>query len=514
MIVCLNAAYSTAAPSVRIDGGLIQGVADGNVIAYRGVPFAAPPIGPLRWKAPHPVRPWKGVLKTQEFPSQCSQVGPPLPTMPQEPTSEDCLYLNLWAAPPGPSSAKRPVMVFFYGGGFRQGSASTPLYSSAGLPKSTGVILVAVNYRVGPLGFLAHPELRAESPHHVSGNYAVLDAIAGLQWVKRNISAFGGDPQRVTIFGQSAGSQLVSLLMISPPARGLFQAAIAESNANMGPGMATLADAEKSGVAFASSLGARSIAELRGVSAEKISGSTFEVPPGSAGTNQAWPIVDGYVIPEETYTLYANGMQANVPLLLGYNENEGEFFQNPVSAAGYSAAVHQEYGAFADQMLALFPAGTDEEAVRSNSSLRAESAFGWQMWSWARINARTSRSKTYFYYFSSEYGNGHGAELPYVFQYPFGAPWSDDQREIGRKIAAYWTNFARTGNPNGDGLPEWPEFNVEINPVMYIGQEFEAGTMPDLPAHFLMDTFMNAKRAAIGKCHRSCCGHSEEAKCP
>jgi para-nitrobenzyl esterase len=489
------AGYSlAAAQTTKVDTGLVQGVIDGNVVVYKGIPFAAPPVGDLRWKAPRPEKAWKGVLNADKFPSQCSQVGPPLPTMPEEPTSEDCLYLNVWSPVGKGSNAKLPVMVFFYGGGFRQGSASAPLYSSGGLPKLTGVILVTVNYRVGPLGFLAHPELSAESPHHVSGNYALLDVIAGLRWVRRNIAAFGGDPKRVTIFGQSAGSQLVSLLMISPPTRGLFHAAIGESNANMGPGMAVLADAEKSGVAFAASLGAQSIAELRKVSADKISGSKFEVPPGARGTNQAWPIVDGFVIPDETYTLYAKGMQANVPLLLGYNEDEGQHFQTPQTVAGYDAGVVKEYGAFADQVLVRYPATNDEEASLSNSKLWAESAFGWQMWSWARVNAQTSHSKTYFYYFSSKYGNSHGAELPYVFQYPFGQPWNNDQREIGRKIAAYWTNFASTGNPNGNGLPDWPEFNTKTNSVMYIGQKFEAGTMPDIPTHFLMDTFMNSKR--------------------
>ncbi|MGC1521890.1 MAG: carboxylesterase family protein [Steroidobacteraceae bacterium] len=469
---------------VKIDRGFVRGVVDGNVVEYKGIPFAAPPVGNLRWKPPQSPNHWPGVLEATRFPSQCSQLGPPLPTMPEEPTSEDCLYLNLWT-PAKHTNAKLPVMVFFYGGGFLRGSASTPLYASGGLPKAAGVILVTVNYRVGALGFLAHPELSAESPRHVSGNYALLDAIAALKWVSRNVSAFGGDPRRVTIFGQSAGSQLISLLMISPPARGLFSAAIAESNANMGPGMPVLADAERSGVAFAESLGAQSLADLRKVPAEKITAPPFE----------AWPNIDGYVIPDETYTLYARGRQASVPLLLGYNEDEGEYFQAPTTATDYKAAVRKTYGSFADQVLDLFPGGTDGEAARSKTQLWAEAAFGWQMWSWARINSLTSKQKTFFYCFSSKYGNGHGAELPFVFQYPFGAPWNDDQRDMGRKIAAYWTNFARTGDPNGGELPTWPAFNARTNPVMYIGEKFEAGTMPQLRAHFLFDTYMNSKRS-------------------
>jgi para-nitrobenzyl esterase len=469
---------------LKIDTGFMRGVVDDNVVVYKGIPFAAPPLGNRRWREPQPPRPWKGVLQANRFPSQCSQLGPPLPTMPEEPTSEDCLYLNLWT-PAMHSKAKLPVMVFFYGGGFLRGSASTPLYASGGLPRANGIILITVNYRVGVLGFLAHPELSAESPHHVSGNYALLDAIAALKWVKRNVSAFGGDPHRVTIFGQSAGSQLVSLLMISPPARGLFSAAIAESNANMGPGMIVLGDAERGGAAFAESLGAKSLAELRKIPAEKITASPFD----------PWPNVDGYVIPGETYSLYAKGHQAPVPLLLGYNLDEGQYFQTPTTATEYKTAVSKEYGSFADQMLDLFPGGTDDEATRSKTRLWAESAFGWQMWSWARINASTSPQKTFFYCFSSKYGSGHGAELPFVFQYPFGAPWNDDQRDMGRKIAAYWTNFARTGDPNGRELPTWPEFNAKTNPVMYIGEKFEAGTMPQLRAHFLFDTYMNSKRS-------------------
>jgi para-nitrobenzyl esterase len=380
LVLALFAAAAVSAPPiVKTESGLLQGVADENVIVYKGIPFAAPPLGERRWKAPQPAAHWAGIRKADTFPPQCSQLGPPLPTMPAEPTSEDCLYLNLWA-PVKHSHAKVPVIVFFYGGGFRRGSASTPFYASGGLPKATGIILVNVNYRVGPLGFLAHPELSAESSHHVSGNYALLDAIAGLQWVKRNVSAFGGDPARVTIFGHSAGSQLVSKLMISPPARGLFHAAIADSNADMGPmhtneGMAVLSDAEKAGVAFASSLGARSLAELRKIPAETITESTFEGLPGVYGTSPSLPIVDGYVQPDDTYTLYTKGKQADVPLLLGYNEGEGEYFQAPITSSDYTAAVRKKYAAFADQILALFPAGSDEQTERNNSRLDAERSF-------------------------------------------------------------------------------------------------------------------------------------------
>jgi para-nitrobenzyl esterase len=499
LLLYSSVSLATTQSVVKIDSGLIRGAVDDMVKVYKGIPFADPPVGNLRWTAPHAPRHWKGVLEAEKFPPQCSQLGPPLPTMPEEPTSEDCLYLNVWA-PVRKEKMKRPVMVFFYGGGFRHGSASTPLYATGGLPKATGVILVTINYRIGPLGFLAHPELTSGSPHHVSGNYALLDAIAGLQWVRRNIAAFGGDPTNVTIFGQSAGSFLVNKRMISPLADGLYQRAIAESGADMGPtrtneGMGVLLDAEQGGIAFAKSLGAESIAALRKLPAERITASEFAGLPGIYGTNQASPIVDGYVIPDDSYNLYTRGRQSQVPLLLGYNEGEGETFESPTTIAEFVASVHEEYGPFAAKVLTIYPATSDETAAQSKASLHAESAFGWQMWCWARLNAQTSSKRTYFYSFSSNYGNGHGSELPFVFQYPFGEPWNNDQREIGRKIALYWTNFARTGNPNGDGLPIWPEFNAKTESVMYLGRKFVPGTMPDLPAHFLIDAFMNAKRS-------------------
>ena len=500
MLMALFALTGLAAadPVVTTDSGRIEGLIHGDIAEYRGVPFAQPPLAGLRWQAPRPVKHWPGIRKANQFPAQCSQLGPPLPTMPEEPTSEDCLYLNLWTPAIEPPQ-KLPVMVFFYGGGFVRGSASTPLYASGGLTQATGVIVVTVNYRLGALGFLAHPELSAESPHHTSGNYALLDAIAGLKWVKRNISAFGGDPDCVTIFGQSAGSYLINKLMISPPARGLFHAVIAESSADMGPtgtneGLATLADAEKAGVAFARSLGARSITELRRVSAEKITASDFAGLPGIYGSSQTLPIVDGYLIPRDTHASYLAGQQAPVPLLLGYNLDEGQYFESPTTVAEYFSKVSARYGIFAERMEAAYPAHTDEEAAHAQSQLTAEHAFGWQMWSWARANASSSHQKTYFYFFSSKYGNGHGAELPYVFQYPFDGPWNDEQRDIGRKIVAYWTQFAKTGDPNRTDLPPWPSFDIHSNATMLLGDQFESGTTPELDQHALMEEYMNSKR--------------------
>lgn len=489
-----------AEDTVRTENGLVQGTRDRDVVVYRGIPFAAPPVGDLRWRVPQPARRWDGVLKTDTYRAQCMQLGPPLPTMPVEPVSEDCLYLNLWM-PAGRVDAKRPVMVWIHGGQFRRGSPSTPLYWGDELARTKGVVVVNIAYRVGPLGFLVHPDLSDESSHHVSGNYGLLDTIAALQWVQRNVAAFGGDPNNVTLFGQSAGAWAINKLMISPLARGLFHAAIAQSGGDMGPtrtreGMAVLADATKSGIAFAGILGARSIAELRRIPAEQITATEFEGLPEIPHSNAALPIVDGYVIPDDTYKLYSAGKQADVPLLIGYNADEGAFMVRPVEPAAYVAATREQYGALADQFLTLYPAGSEAESKRSQTRLWAESAFGWQMWAWARAHAASAKSKVFFYYFSAKDRNGHGAELPYVFMYAFGGPWRSNEREMAEVISTYWTNFARTGDPNGSDLPAWPNFGPQREAVMHLGESSVAGEVPDLPMHLLMDTHMNGLRGA------------------
>lgn len=438
---------------VVIDGGPVAGALDDGVVAYKGIPFAAPPVGPLRWRPPQPVKPWKAVLAADSYKPQCMQLGPPLPTMPVEKSSEDCLYLNLWVPARAAERARgrRAVMVFLYGGGFRQGSASTPLYWGDELARHEDVIVVNLAYRVGPLGFLAHPELSTESDRHVSGNYALLDMVAGLQWVQHNIAAFGGDPSNVTVFGESAGAWAINKLMISPLARGLFQKAIGESGGDMGPtgtgeGIPVLADAEKVGVAFASSLGSHSIAELRRVSAEAITAAKFPGLPEVRHYDGNGAIVDGYVIPGDTYALYASGKQADIPLLVGYNAEEDQ------------------------------------------------KAFRWQVWAWACAHARTSHSRVYFYRFAGEHSY-HGAELPYVFMFTLRSRgWPAADRKIAETIAAYWTHFAKTGNPNSPGLPFWPPFDDQHGAAMSLGLEFAAAPLPELREHQDVDTYMNRLR--------------------
>lgn len=434
---------------VMTESGPVAGTVDGGVRVFRGIPFAAPPVGRLRWQPPEGVKSWKQVLAADAYKPQCTQPGPPLPGMPQEPNSEDCLYLNLWA-PARAAAVPRAVMVFLYGGGLRRGSASTPLYWGDELARREDIIVVNLAYRIGPLGFLAHPGLSAESARHVSGNYGLLDMVAGLSWVKRNIAAFGGDPGNVTVFGQSAGSYAINELMVSPLARGLFQKAIGESSADMGPagstdGIVRLADAERVGVAFAQSLGAGSIAELRKMPAERIQFAEFKGLPDVPHYDGARDVLDGYVIPDDIYSLYAAGKQAHIPLLLGYDADEDE------------------------------------------------RAFRWQMWSWAHLQARTSGRRVYFYRFKAQQ-SFHGAELPYVFMFPFRVGASAGERRLAQTVASYWTQFARTGDPNGGGRPTWAPLDDQHDVAMSLGTESGMRPMPDLAEHRLMDAFMNSLR--------------------
>ncbi len=494
LLVALRA--TGADESVSIDGGVVSGAVEDQVKIFKGIPFAAPPVGNLRWRAPKPVVPWKRTLAATEFKPQCMQVGPPLPTMPVEPSSEDCLYLNLWAPVQTPIDA--PVMVFLHGGGLRNGSPSTPLYWGNHLAKERGVIIVNLAYRVGVLGFLAHPELTSESPYRSSGNYGLLDMIAGLRWVQKNISQFGGDPSNVTVFGHSAGAWSINKLMISPLARGLFHKAIGQSGGDMGPagtreGIAVLADAERVGVAFGDSLRAPSIAQLRHTAATDIAASTFPGLPGVHNYDGAIAIVDGYVIPGDTYSLYASSKQSNIPLLLGYNDNEAALTLRPMEPMAFVTSVRERYGPFAEDFLEMYPGRSTADTATSQLRLESEASFGWQIWAWAVQHAKTSNEQVFFYHFSR--GRvGHGAELPYVFARPIGPTWTDVHQSIADRISSYWTNFAKTGNPNGTGLPAWPAFSEAQQTTMYLGQDFAAGEMPNLKEHLLMDAYMNSLR--------------------
>jgi len=467
-----------AAAVVKVEGGHIEGVVENGLKVYRGIPFAAPPVGDLRWRAPQPVKPWRGVRHADKFAPACMQVAGPATAV--QPPSEDCLYLNVWS-PAKSSSERLPVMLWIHGGGFRAGATSEPIYYGDQLAKK-GVVFVSITYRLGVFGFLAHPSLSAESQQHVSGNYGLLDMIAALGWVKRNIADFGGDPGRVTIFGESAGGIAVSILCASTLTKGLFQGAISESGGSFGPvhggsrgpgeNLHPLAEAEKSGTEWATKAGAATAQKLRALPAEKVLSMAAGAP--------SWPIVDGWVIPDDQYRMYKEARYNDVPILVGYNSDEGASFAPPATPDAYIEAVRKRYGLYAERLLELYPPG-DGKVAKSARDLMRDSAFGWHTWTWARLQAANGKSKVFLYYFDQHpenfaagsmtgIGAPHAAELPYAFQHlglPKMPPATSDDTAISNAMAAYWTNFAKTGDPDETGLPKWPEFREAGSQAMY-----------------------------------------------
>jgi para-nitrobenzyl esterase len=407
-------------------------------------------------------------------------------------------------------------MMWIPGGGFTQESGSIPLYWGDNLARR-GVIVVTINYRVGLLGFLAHPELTRESGHHSSGNYGLLDQIAALAWIHRNIAAFGGDPGRVTIWGQSAGSMSVSLLMASPLAHGLYHRAIGESGAYFVPPAATgsnekklfLPGAEQEGVKLASAVGAASIAELRKLPAERFL--------KDIDTGPAHPIIDGYVVPEEPFLAFAAGRQNDVPTLIGSNSDEGRpmvagvnvklaTFAGDISSAFYDSPVVRD---LAQDYLTNYPATTDAQARERRATFERDLRFGWDTWTWARMQSQTGRAKIYSYYFShvppypqghpfADWGAGHWAELPYVFEHLGQQPWawSDADRALANVMATYWTNFAKSGDPNGEGVPVWPNFTGAAERVLHIGETETTGGVPNLEELQRLDLHYRSLRSA------------------
>ena len=497
----LSAACTSLEPGqVKVTGGIIQGTVMDDMCVYKGIPFAAPPTGENRWKAPQPVQPWDGVKETVNY-------GPgPIQGSGQETEdfSEDCLYLNVWTPAKSPKD-KLPVLVWIYGGGFSMGSSA---FNDGSELARKGVVLVSMNYRVGQLGFFAHPELSAENPQGVSGNYGILDQIAALEWVQNNIAAFGGDPDKVTIFGESAGGISVSMLCASPLAKGLFRGAISQSGGSFGPvreknypgeNMKNLEMAEKEGVKFAEGLGAKSVADLRAMPA-----SALGLPFAMAGG--AWPIVDGYVIPGDQYELYEAGEFNDVDILVGYNSDEGASFSfGGNSAAAHKASVEERYGPYAEALLKAYP--VDGPVVpKTGRDLARDASFGWHTWSWARLQSEKGNSNVYLYYFdqhpdypegSPRYGSGspHGQDVDFVFK-SLKKEEADTDFELSEIMATYWTNFAKYGNPNGEGVPEWPEFTKDNHVTMVLkGDEPYPSAIPDEDCMWILNSYFEWRRS-------------------
>lgn len=506
--VLLLAAGAVQAAPVRVTGGRVGGVVQDGVVTYKAIPYAAPPVGALRWRPPAPVRPWSGVRKPAAFAAKCVQPWREVPGYPDEPKSEDCLYLNVWA--PAERQGRLPVLVYLHGGGFVNASGTAPIYWGDELAKE-GLIVVNPNFRLNVFGFLAHPELSAESANHVSGNYGLLDQIAVLRWIKANIAAFGGDPSRVTIYGQSAGAQAISLLMTSPLAQGLFAAGIGESNAQLAPtgsedGMKTLAEAEKAGLAFARKVGANSLADLRALPAETL----LQAAPGRTG---GYPNVDGWVLPEDPALAYAHGRQMKIPLILGWNAGEGYRGVTPTTPQAFDAALDKTFGPRADRARRLYPSDP-AQLEASQNALARDSYYGWGVWTWARQQVKAT-PKVFAYYFEHEapkpwatdyarmFGRAaHGFELNYVTghldQRADLVAWTPADYALQRTMMGYWANFARTGDPNGPGLPAWPRFDPKTGVVQRIGETPAPGVHPSLEALQLFDEQVAAERVRLG----------------
>lgn len=478
VLLALLLVYGVAsATSVQIESGALQGVDANGLSIYRGIPYAQPPLGDLRWREPQPVRAWKGVRKATVFAPACVQTGVSMPGEAPPAVSEDCLYLNIWA-PVTRAEKRLPVLIWIHGGGYTNGSASMPLYWGDHLAHK-GIIVVTIAYRLGPLGFLAHPDLTGESKHHSSGNYGLMDQIAALEWVRKNIAAFGGDPKRVTIAGQSSGSISVSILMASPLAKILFQLAIGESGGLFEPLQLApkylLANAEKDGEKFAASLGAASIKELRQLPAARLTSNDGGI---------THPVIEPYLLPRSPYDSFVSGGQNDVPLLLGSNAEEARAMVNVsgVTAGTFVSDIAQSFGALPPALMAAYPHATDEEARTARLDFERDLRFGWDMWAWARLQATTGHKPVYYFSFQqlppfptdsvyAGWGASHFAELWYVFDHLDQSPWrwTSADRKMAREISSYWVNFARSGDPNGIGLPPWPAFENTQSKVQYLG---------------------------------------------
>ena len=491
LLLAATALACAAIPEpIHIDTGLLTGAttASPEIRVFKGIPFAAPPVGDLRWRPPQPAAHWDGVRAADQFGPTCMQNRGPNAAGPAP--SEDCLYVNVWT---GAKSAaeKRPVIVWTYGGGFTGGSGSEPRYDGEMLARK-GVVFVTYNYRLGAFGFLAHPELTKESGHNASGNYGLMDMAAVLHWVQRNIAAFGGDPTKVTIDGESAGAMLVAAMVGSPEGKGLFKRAMAQSGAWMGIGinhMTTRAKAEEAGVKFAESLKAGSLAELRAKPAVEI----FKTRGAPAAI-----VVDGWYVPEDLSNTFAKAKENDVDILIGSNRDEGTFFARPGSTAKldvFNSAAKQRFGELAATYAKLYPATNDAEAAAAQLATTRDE-MGWHMRTWARMQENRGKDKAWLYFFTRvppapegrpSRGATHTAELAYMFNNLLpGTPWTDADRKLADTMSSYWANFAATGNPNGKGLPEWPAYSPKSEQAMVLGETVSVGTgiHPDILALF------------------------------
>ncbi len=514
--LCLIATTAFAAPKppevrpVQTANGRVLGIltADQKVIAYKGIPYAQPPIEELRWKPPMPINRWKGVLNARDFGSHCIQFGGYPDMVFHDPgPSEDCLTLNVWVPADIKLDRKSPglpVMVWIYGGGFTTGGTSENRQDGQFLARH-GVIVVSMNYRLGLFGFLALPELTTESDHHTSGNYGLMDQAAALAWVKRNIEDFGGDPANVTIFGESAGSFSVSAQMASPLTTGFFTKAIGESGAAF-PGsdlpFEPREKAEQTDAAWAEhAFGSSKLFYLRQIPTDEIvkSAMTKTAPPFH-------PVIDGFFLPDTVANIYADGKQAHIPVLGGWNANERPSPQ-ALSAESFTAQATQAFGADARDFLAAYPAHADAEAVRAAGDYAGDRFIAYSTWAWLEAHAQTGHAQLHRYFFdlpspgdrnhSASLGAFHSDDIEYVFGTLDSRPGMHvrpEDRILSDRMQQYWTNFAKstTGDPNGPGLPPWPTYTAESAwQVMHLDATPEARPDTLRPRYLFLDKLWN-----------------------
>ncbi|HTI65571.1 MAG TPA: carboxylesterase/lipase family protein [Gemmatimonadaceae bacterium] len=498
-----SATAAKAGPIIRTSDGAVQGIAlPSGVRAFRGIPFAAPPVRQLRWQPPQPAAHWQGVRLADRFANQCMQARVFSDMMFRNSgVSEDCLYLNVWVPAKARAGSGFPVLVYFFGGGFVAGDGSEFRYDGESLARR-GIVVVTTSYRLGIFGFFSHPELTAESPRHTSGNYGLMDQAAALRWVRANAAAFGGDPQRVTIAGESAGSMSVSAQMASPLARGLFARAIGESGAlfsSSGP-MPTLAQTEQNGTRFAEATGAPSLAALRALSASELLERSAR-----QGVPRFGPNVDGYFFPQPPAQIYAEGRQAHVPLLAGWNSEESSWRgltrqSTPDSARAVLARMFGERAADAEP---YYPAQDSAQAAQSLTELASDRFIAYSTWKWLDVHAATSGQPVYRYYFARPRPGAQGAVHSAEIEYALGNlatnnvyTWTPDDEKVSSIMESYFANFITSGDPNGAGLPVWPLGTIGTNGEVQrlrIDVEPRAEAEPRARYRFLDQVFANAR---------------------
>ncbi len=511
-----------------------QGVVEGTtgpdgVRAFKGIPFAAPPVGNLRWQPPQPMKPWDGVRPADRFGPRAMQ-RPIFGDMKfrSDGISEDCLYLNVWT-PPGTNDRRLPVLVYFFGGGFMAGDGSEPRYDGASMA-SKGLVAVTVNYRLNVFGFLAYPELTKESSYHASGNYGLLDQNAALLWVRQNIAVFGGDPDRITIAGESAGSIAVCAQMASPLSKALIAGAIGESGSPMGTlTPVPLGEAEQVGVRFANKVGAKSLADLRKIPARQLLEATAE--PGFGRFPLA---IDGDFLPKSPVAIFAAGEQAHVPLLVGWNSEESNFQailrQDKPTRENFARAVQRSYGDRAGEVMKVYEPATDAEVEQVATDLAGDRFIGFSTWKWGDLQARTGGKPVYRYLYArprpamrSEPGDAvpglaggvlkgaeakanrppaargavHSAEIEYALgnlATNLVYAWTPDDYKVSSIMQRYFANFVKTGNPNGPGLPLWPAANQgESVQFMHIDVDTHIEPETHRARYLLLDQFSRKK---------------------